>query len=200
MLVTRDTYMRHRSRAACVRNRLSLPQRERMKVRDCFAVAPRVRTRSLATRYRALGEPDDSRIATQGCRGEPGIPSAFDREFGLHGSYAHRRPIRPPALRSDNRNPTRNRRTDADGEICSPRNFGSASFAKECVQVQSPSFAAIERDPQQSILKLNASSKEAVSAPHLNPLPASGARRTPAIRFERLMFSACRAVGLPKAG
>ncbi len=36
------------------RPRLSLCQRERMKVRVCFAVAPRVRTRLLARRYRVL--------------------------------------------------------------------------------------------------------------------------------------------------
>src|SRR5437773_2443502 len=66
--------------------RLSLSQRERMKVRDCFSVAARVRTRLLATRCRALGEPDDSRIATQRLHGQPGILTAFYREFGLHSS------------------------------------------------------------------------------------------------------------------
>ena len=119
-------------------SRLSLSQRERMKVRDCFSVAPRVRTRLFARRYRVLCEPDDSRIATRRLHGEPGIPSVFDREFGLRGSYVHRRPIRWPALRSDNRNPKRNRRTGVGGEICSLRSFGSLSVAKESVQVQSP--------------------------------------------------------------
>jgi hypothetical protein len=118
-----------------------------MKVRDCFAVAPRARTRLLATRCRVLAELDDSRIAIQRLRGEPGIPTASDREFGLHNSYVRHRPIRWPALRSGNRNPTRNRRTDVDGEICSQRSFGSVSVAKKCVQAQSPYFAAIERDP-----------------------------------------------------
>ena len=73
---------------------LSLWQRERMKVRDCFSVAHRARTRLLATRYRALREPDDSRIAKQQLRTVLGTPTEFDREFGLHGSYARRRPIR----------------------------------------------------------------------------------------------------------
>jgi hypothetical protein len=63
-------------------------------VRDCFAVVPRVRTRLLVTRYQALDEPGDSRIATKPLRGEPGIPNAFDREFGLHSNYVLRRPIR----------------------------------------------------------------------------------------------------------
>ena len=65
-----------------------------MKVRVCLAVAPRVRTRLPATRYRVLGEPDDFKIATQQVRGGPGIMTAFDREFALHDSYVHRRPIR----------------------------------------------------------------------------------------------------------
>ena len=148
-----------------------------MKVRDCFSVAPRVRTRLLATRCRALDEPDDSRIATQQVHGGPGIPTAFDREFGLHGSYARRRPTRWLALRSDNRNPRRNHRTDVGGEICSPRNFGSVSVAKEYVRAQSPSFAAIKRDPRRLILTVNASSEKGFRMPLtsiLSPLAGRG--------------------------
>jgi hypothetical protein len=147
-------------------------------VRDCFSVAPRVRTKLPATHCRALGEPDDSRIATQQVHGGPGILTACDREFGLHDNYVHRRLIRSPALRRDNRNPRRNLRTDAAGEICSLRNFGSVSVAKEYVQAQSPSFAVIEPDPQRLVLTINLSSeKPFTNTPHLNPLPVSGARR-----------------------
>ena len=71
-----------------LRPRLSLSQRERMKVRVCLPAAPPVRTRSLATRCPALGEPDDSRTATQRLHVWRRIPTAFDREFGLHGSMA----------------------------------------------------------------------------------------------------------------
>ena len=146
--------------ASSVRSRLSLSQRERMKVRDCFAVAPRVRTRLLATHYRALGESDDSRISTRQLHGEPEIPSAFGREFGLYGSYVLRRPIRWPALRSDNRNPRRSRPADVGDETYSLQNFGSVNVAKEYVPARSPSFAAIERDSQQFILTINASSEK----------------------------------------
>ena len=148
-----------------------------MKVRDYFSVAPRVRTKLPVTRCRALGEPDDSRIAKQRLHGGPGIPTAFDREFGLHDNYARRRPTRWRALRSGNRNPRRNLRTDAAGEICSLRNFGSVSVAKEYVQAASPSSAATERDPQRLILAINSSSeKPFTNTPHLNPLPLSKGR------------------------
>ena len=65
-----------------------------MKVRDCSSVASQVLTRLLAIRCRALGEPGDSRIATQRLNAEPEVPSVFGREFGLHGSYVLRGPIR----------------------------------------------------------------------------------------------------------
>ena len=71
---------------------------------------------------------------------------------------------------------------DVSDEICSPRIFGSVSVVKEYVQAQSPSSAVIERDPQRLILIVNASSeKQIADAPHLNPLPTSGARRTQTI-------------------
>ena len=131
-----------------------------MKVRDYFSVAPRLRTKLPVTRCRALGEPDDSRIAKQRLHGGLGIPTAFDREFALRGSYARRRPTRWLALGSDNRNPRRNHQTDVGGEICSPRNFGYVGVAKEYVRAQSPSFAKIERDPRRLILTVNASSEK----------------------------------------
>jgi hypothetical protein len=159
--------------------RLSLYQRERIKVRDCLTAVGLLQTRLLVTRCRVLGEPGDSRIATQRFHAEPGILSAFDREFGVPDSYVRRRPIRQPALRWDNRNPGRNRLTDFGGEICSLRNFGSVSVARESVQAQSPSFPTIERDSQRFILTIKRIfRKEFPDAPHLNPLPASGARRT----------------------
>jgi len=147
-------------------------------VRDCLAAALEVRSKLLATRCRAPGEPDDSKISIQRLHSEPGVPTAFDHELGLHDSYVHRRPIRSPALRWDNRNPRRKGRRDVGGETCSLRNFGSASVAKEYVQAASPSFAAIERDPQRLLLTINSSSeKPLTNTPHLNPLPVGGARQ-----------------------
>jgi hypothetical protein len=100
--------------------------------------------------------------------------TGFYREFGLHGSYVLRRPIRYPALRWDSRNPRRNHRTDVGGEICSPRNFDSASVAKECAQVESPSLAAIERDSQRFILTIEGIFRKAFTNA---PSPQSSPRR-----------------------
>ena len=136
-----------------------------MKVRACSSLAPRAQTRLPATHCRALVEPDDSRIAIQRFRDTPEILTAFDREFDLPDSYVRRRPVLWPVLRPDNRNPRCNRRTDVGGEICSPRNFGSVSVAKEYVQAQWPSCEAIECDPQQSILINTVSSESGLRPP-----------------------------------
>src|ERR1700730_10796774 len=91
---------------------------------------------------------------------ETEIPTAFDREFVRHDSYARHRPIRSQPLLSDNRNPGCSSPTDADGEICSLQNFGSANAAKECAQCQLPSFVTSERDSLRIILVLDAVSEK----------------------------------------
>jgi hypothetical protein len=45
---------------------------------------------------------------------------------------------------------------DADGEICSLQNFGSASVAKECAQCQLPFFAINEHGSRKIILDTTA--------------------------------------------
>jgi hypothetical protein len=99
--------------------RLSLCQRERIKVRVCFGAAPATQTRSLVERCRVPGEFDDSQIAVQQFSYEQAIPTAFDREFGPHDSYAHHRPVRSRALRPHNRNRGRKGPPDAGDEIFS---------------------------------------------------------------------------------
>jgi hypothetical protein len=67
---------------------------------------------------------------------------------------------------------------DVDVEIYILRNFCFVSVAKEYAQAQSPFFAAVERDPQRHILNDQRVFRKAFpEAPHLNPLPANGARR-----------------------
>ena len=155
-----------------------------MKVRDCLTAVGLVQTRLLATCCRVFGESDDSRIATRRLHSEPGILTAFDREVGLRDSYVRRRPIRQLTLRWDNRNPGRNRRRDVGGEICSPRNFGSVSAARESVQAQSPSFATIERDSQRFILTMNAFSEKSFRTPLTSILSPQAGRGGHACAFD----------------
>ena len=131
--------------------RLSLSQRERIKVRVCFAVAPRARARLLAIRCRAPGEPGDSKISTQRLHGDPGIPIAFGREFDLHGSYVHRRPVQWPALRWDSRNPRRNR---CQATMISRPNFYTDEASRTFVDTESasPAIARNELLPVEGLL------------------------------------------------
>jgi len=133
--------------ASSVRSRLSLSQRERMKVRDCFAVAPRVRTRLLATRYRALGESDvpesqhDNSMASQKFRARSVANLACTVVMSSAVQLDSQLCVRAIEIQ------------DVIVEwmlaakFMPPQNFDSVSVAKEYVRAQSPSFAAIERDP-----------------------------------------------------
>jgi hypothetical protein len=142
--------------------RLSLCQRERIKVRVSMSIARAAQTRSLARRCRVPGEPDDSKIAGQRSPSEPEIPTSLYREFVRCDSYARLRPIRSRALRLDNRNPECSSPTGADGEICSPQNFGSANVAKECAQCRLLAFVANARDSRRNILVTNVISKSSI--------------------------------------
>ena len=61
---------------------------------------------------------------------------------------------------------------DADSEICSLQNFGSANVAKECAQCRLPSFTTNEPDSRRIILVISITSERQDYTPHLNPLPA----------------------------
>jgi hypothetical protein len=54
---------------------------------------------------------------------------------------------------------------DADGEIYSLQNSGSANAAKECAQYRLPSFATNERDSQEIISLISAVSRKANQPP-----------------------------------
>ncbi len=156
--------------------RLSLCRRERTKVRVSTSTAPAAQTKLLARRCRVPGELDDSKTAAQRSPCEPEIPSAFGREFVRHNSYARHRPIRSRALRSNNRNPRCSNPMDADGEICSLQNFGSANAAKECAQCRLPSCVTNEHDSRRIILVTNAIFEKQDFTPHLSPLPLAKGR------------------------
>jgi hypothetical protein len=164
--------------------RLSLSQRERMKVRDWLCGSPPRRSRLLAEHCRVLGEPDDSKIAIQRFHGwleialEHGLVCDQLRSCDL----PHQTQWRVSRQGSKNRE-CKDQSSAADG-ICIHRNSDCAGGAKEFVQPQFPSYAASERDSQQNNIIRSTRSREAnvcfvpfFSAPHLNPLPATGERR-----------------------
>ena len=91
---------------------------------------------------------------------EPGIPTAFDREFVRCDSYARHRPIRSRASQPGNKNQVRNSPKDAVGETCSLQNFGCANAAKECAPVQLPSSATVERGSRRIMLMTHATSEK----------------------------------------
>jgi len=78
--------------------RLSLWQRERIKVRVSTNTAAAAQARSPARRCRVPGEPDDSRTAGQRFSHERATPSAFGREFDPSDSDARHRLIQLRAL------------------------------------------------------------------------------------------------------
>jgi hypothetical protein len=85
---------------------------------------------------------------------------------------------------------------DADVEICSLQNFGSSGGAKGCAQYRLPSFVTSARDSLGIILVTDAISENGIKSPHLNPLPASGARQEIAEHSSPLLARDARA--LPK--
>ena len=121
-------------------------------MRVSTSTAAAAQTRLLARRCRVPGELDDSKTAAQRSLCEPEILTAFGREFVRRDSYAHCHPIRSRALRSDNRNPGCSSPMDADGEVCSLQNFGSANDASKCAQCRLLSCVTNEHDSRRIIL------------------------------------------------
>ncbi len=125
----------HSSREA----RLSLWQRERIKLRVSTNTTAAAQARSPARRCRVPGEPDDSRTAGQRFSHERATPSAFGREFDPSDSDARHRLIQLRALPPDNRNPVCKRRTDADGEISVPQMASKNTLSIRCLLSQQAS-------------------------------------------------------------
>ena len=119
--------------------RLSLWQRERIKLRVSTNTAAAAQARSPARRCRVPGEPDDSRTAGQRFSHERATPSAFGREFDPSDSDARHRLIQLRALPPDNRNPVCKRRTDADGEISVPQMASKNTLSIRCLLSQQAS-------------------------------------------------------------
>ncbi len=87
---------------------------------------------------------------------------------------------------------------DADGEICSLQNFGSANAAKEYAQCRLVSCVTDERDSRRIILVTTAIFERQDCTPHLNPLPATEAMRTSASTLGSLRSSRAARLSLGK--
>jgi hypothetical protein len=164
--------------------RLSLSQRERMKVRDWLCGSPPRRTRLLAEHCRVLVEPDDSKIVRLRSPDARGTRLDHDLVCDRLHSCGRRRQAQQQVSRQDSKSRECKDQSGAADGICIQRNFDFADAAKEFVQLQFPCFAASERDSQQNNLIRTTCSREAnlcfvpfFSAPHLSPLPATGERR-----------------------
>jgi hypothetical protein len=165
---------RHRMSLA-QRIRLSLSERERIKVRDCFRRVPQARSKSLLARYRVPHGLGDSKIGEPRCRGERELLPARDRVSGRLDNYVLHRLAQLPALPLGNKDRGHKDQADAAAGICSPQNCGSAGVAKEHFPTWSDASVANERGSRRQLRRTLPFGK-AELAPHLNPLPLSKGR------------------------
>ena len=152
------------------RIRLSLSERERIKVRDCFRRVPRARSKSLLARYRVPHELGDSKIGEPRCRGEREILPARDRVSGRLDNYVLHRLAQLPALPPHNKNREHKDQAGAGAGICGPQNCGSVGVAKEHVPIWSDASVANESGSQRYLRRTLLFGKAELT-PHLNPLP-----------------------------
>ena len=114
--------------------RLSLSQRERIKVRDSSgSVLPR-QSKSPEGRYQVLREPDDSKNERRQFRFCSEIAPAPDRMLREGDSHDLSHPTRQQVSQPDNKNLLHNDRWDAGAEIYSARNFDFEDGAIERVR------------------------------------------------------------------
>jgi hypothetical protein len=157
------------------RIRLSLSERERIKVRDCFRPIPQARSKSLLARYRVPYGLGDSKIGEPRCRGEREILPARDRVSGRLDNYVLHRLAQLPALPLGNKNRGHKDQAGAAAGICSPQNCGSAGVSKEHFPTWSDASVANERGSRRH-LRRTLPFEKAELTPHLNPLPLSKGR------------------------
>ena len=155
--------------------RLSLSQRERIKVRDSFWRLFPARSRSPLGRCRVLYELGDSRTGEPEFAGEQEAPHVRDLVFGQFDSYVRHRPAQSPTLPLGSRNRGHKNQLDAAAGICSPQNCGFVGVAKEHVPIWSGAFVANERGSRRH-LRLGQFFGKVELTPHLSPLPLSKGR------------------------
>jgi hypothetical protein len=114
--------------------RLSLSQRERIKVRDCSDSVLPASTKLPEGRCPALPGPDDSRTEGRKFLGWSEIRFALGRAFREGDNRGLHRPTRQPVSPPDNRNPRCKDQRDAAAGICNDQSFDFEDGAKGCVR------------------------------------------------------------------
>ena len=155
--------------------RLSLSQRERIKVRDCFWHVSRARSRSPFGRCRVLHELGGSRTGEREFAAEQETPHVRDRVFGQFDSYARHRLAQSPASSRGNRNRGHKNQPDAAAGTCSPQNYGFAGGAREDVPTWSDACGDTERGSRRYLSDRQFFQKVELT-PHLSPLPLGKGR------------------------
>ena len=112
---------------------LSLSQRERIEVRDCFESVPQALTKLPPERYRVLPEPGDSKNAQERCLVRPETPLVRDRVFRAGSSHGLNHPARLRVSWPDNRNPECKDRWDVAAGICNGQSSDFEGAAREDV-------------------------------------------------------------------
>jgi hypothetical protein len=157
-------------------NSLSLSQRERIKVRDCFRNAAPARTKSHPEHYRVLPGPDGSRIAKRRFRDWRETSFALHRAFPGRCSYDRLHQARSRDELQDNRNLKHNNQSDVGAGTCSPRTSDFEDGATRSFHNASDSYVGSARESQGGRLsdKFGQRNNFHWLSPHLNPLPKLG--------------------------
>jgi len=155
--------------------RLSLSQRERIKVRDCFWHVFPARSRSPSGRCPILHVIGGSKIGEREFAGEQETPHVRDRVFGQFDNYVRHRLAQSPALPLGSRNRARKNQPDAAAGICSPQNYGFIGGAREDVPTWSDASSNIEHGSRKH-LSLGQIFGKLELTPHLSPLPLGKGR------------------------
>jgi hypothetical protein len=129
-------------------NRLSLSQRERIKVSDCSVNVLPAPAKSREERRRVFPEPDDSRSERQKFLVWRGILRVFDHASVHYHSYVPRHPVRSRASQPGNKSRVCKDRGDVVAETYSLRSSGCADVAKECAHSSWPFCEVSERGSQ----------------------------------------------------
>jgi hypothetical protein len=157
-------------------NSLSLSQRERIKVRDCFRNAAPARTKSHPELYRVLPGADDSRTAERRFRDWRELSFAPHRALPGQCSYARFHQARSRDEPQGNRNLKRSNQSDVGVGTCGLRTSVFEHDATRSFHNASDSYVGSELESRGGRLsdKFGRRINFRWLAPHLNPLPKLG--------------------------